>query len=75
MPITKLRDILLLEADYSYHSRLIFGKQKMELTRSQETVSEEIYSKKDRTAEDAVLHQVLTYDIVRQTHKHLYSLH
>ena len=31
--VTKLRLILLLEADYNYHSRLIFGKRMMDLAR------------------------------------------
>ena len=65
--VTKLRAILLLEADYNYHSKLIFSKRMMELARSHGIVPEEIYSEKGRTAEDAVLHQVLAYDIARQT--------
>ena len=63
--VTKLRAILLLEADYNYHSKLIFSKRMMELARSHGIVPEEIYSEKGRTAEDAVLHQVLAYDIAR----------
>ena len=64
--VTKLRLILLLEADYNYHSRLIFGKRMMDLARQCGVVPEEIYSEKGRTAEDGVLHQILTYDIARQ---------
>ena len=65
--VTKLRLILLFEEDYNYHSRLIFGKRMMDLAQECGVVPDEIYSQKGRTAEDAVLHQILTYDIARQT--------
>ena len=65
--VTKLRLILLLEADYNYHSQLIFGKRMMDLAQECGVVPDKIYSQKGRTAEDAVLHQILTYDIARQT--------
>ena len=63
--VTKLRLILLLEADYNYHSRLIFGKRMMDLAQKCGIVLSKIYSQKGRTAEDTVLHQILMYDIVR----------
>ena len=64
--VTKLRAILLMEADFNFRNKLIFGKRMMDLARRHGTVPEEIYSEKGRTAEDAVLHQVLAYDIARQ---------
>ena len=64
--VTKLRAILLMEADFNYHNKLIFGKRMMDLARRHGIVPEEIFSKKERTAEDAVLAQVLAYDITRQ---------
>ena len=64
--MTKLRAILLKEGDFNFHNRLIFGKRMLAPTRKNGMVSEEIYSKKGRTAEDGVLHQVLAYDIARQ---------
>ena len=64
--VTKLREILLMEADFNFHNKLIFGKQMMDLARRHGMVPEEIYSEKGRTAEDAVLHQVLAYDITQQ---------
>ena len=64
--VTKLRAILLMEADFNFHNKLILGKRMMDLACRHGMVPEEIYSKKERTAEDAVLHQVLAYDIARQ---------
>ena len=42
--VTKLRFILLLEVDYNYHSRLIFGQRMMDLARKCGIVPDEIYS-------------------------------
>ena len=64
--VTKLRAIILMEADFNYHNKLIFGKRMMELARQHNLIPEEIYSEKGKTAEDAILHQVLAYDIARQ---------
>ena len=64
--ITKLEAILLMEADFLFHNKLIFGKRMLNLVRKHNLVPDEIYSKKDKTAEDAILHQVLAYDISRQ---------
>ena len=64
--VTKLQGILLMEADFNFHNKLIFGKRMMDLARRHGMVPEEIYSKKGRTVEDAVLHQVMAYDIARQ---------
>ena len=61
--VTKLRAILLMEADFNFHNRLIFGDRMMKLSRENGLVPEEIYSKKGKTAEDAILQQVLLFDI------------
>ena len=64
--VTKLRAILLMEANFNFHNKLIFGKRMMDFARRHGMVPEEIYSEKERTAEDAVLHQVLAYDIAQK---------
>ena len=64
--VTKLRAILLMEADFNYHNKLIFGQRMMDLARQHDMVPEEIYSEKRKTAEDAILQQVLMYDLARQ---------
>ena len=55
-----------MEADFNFHNKLIFGTRMLDLARRHGLVPEEIYSEKGRIAEDAVLHQVLAYDIARQ---------
>ena len=69
--ITKLRAILLLEADFNFHNKLIFGSRMLDLARQHDLVPEEIYNEKGRTAEDAILQQVLMYDIARVTKRPL----
>jgi len=64
--VTKLRAIILMEADFNFHNKLIFGKRMLDLARKHNLVPDEIYSEKGKTAEDAILHQVLAYDIARQ---------
>ena len=61
--VTKLRAILLMEADFNCHNRIIFGDRMMKLARKNGLVPEEIYSEKGKTPEDAILQQVLVYDI------------
>ena len=58
--VTKLRAILLMEADFNFHNKLIFGKRMLDLARAHDLVPEEIYSAKGKTLEDAILHQVCT---------------
>ena len=60
--VTKLR-AALMEADFNFHNRLIFGDCMMKLARESGLVPEEIYSKKEKTAEDAILQQVLLFEI------------
>jgi len=69
--ITKLRAILLLEADFNFHNKLIFGSRMLDLARQNDLVPEEIYNEKGRTAEDAILQQVLMYDTARITKRPL----
>ena len=64
--VTKLRAILLLEAAFNCHNRLIFGSRMLRIARDNNLVPGEIYSAKGKTAEDAILHQVLVYDLARQ---------
>ena len=53
--VTKLRAILLMEADFNYHNRLIMGIRMMDLAQKHDMIPEEIFSKKGKTAEDAIL--------------------
>ena len=69
--VTKLRAILLMEANFNFHNRLIFGDHMTKLARESGLVPEEIYSEKGKTAEDAILQQVLLFDIARQLRRPL----
>ena len=64
--VTKLRAILLMEADFNYHSRLIFGSRMMDLAQKHDMIPEAIFSKKGKMTEYAILQQVLVYDIAQQ---------
>ena len=59
--VAKLWAILLMEADFNFHNKLIFGTRMLNLARKHGLVPDEIYSEKGQTAEDAVLHQVLAH--------------
>ena len=61
--VTKLCMILLMKADFNCHNRIIFGDRMMKLACKNGLVPEEIYSEKRKTPEDAILQQVLVYDI------------
>ena len=69
--VTKLHVILLVEEDFNCHNRLIFGDRVMKLAQESGLVTEEIYSKKRRTPEDAILQQVPVYNIARQSQRSL----
>jgi hypothetical protein len=61
--VTKLRAIFFTEVDFNCHNRLIFGDRMMKLARENRLVPEEIYSKKGKNPKEAILQQVLVYDI------------
>ena len=65
--ISKLRAILLMETDFNFSNKLIYGVQMMDNVRKYGFMPEEIYSKKGKTADDGSLTKVLFYDIVRQS--------
>ena len=65
--ITKLRLILLLEADFNSTNKIIYDQHMLLTVRRYKLMPEEIYSKKNCLAEDETLVKVLFYDIVRQT--------
>jgi hypothetical protein len=63
--LSKLRSILLMEADYNANNKIIYGVRMMDNVRKYGLVEEEIYSEQGKTAEDGALAKVLFYDIVR----------
>jgi hypothetical protein len=67
--ITKLRSILLMEADLNATNKIVYGDRMLHNVRKYKLMPEEIYSEKNRLADDGTLVKVLFYDIVRQTRR------
>ena len=65
--ISKLRAILLMEADFNFSNKLIYGVRMMDNVREYGFMPEEIYSEKGKTADDGSVAKVLFYDIARQS--------
>jgi hypothetical protein len=66
--ITKLRSILLMEADFNATNKIIYWQRMLNQMRRYKLIPEEIYSKRNRLADDGTLaKKVLFYDIIRQT--------
>ena len=64
--VNKLRAILLMEADFNFHNKLLFGKRMMATARAHGLVPPEQYSEKESTAEDGTFDKILQSDISRQ---------
>jgi hypothetical protein len=64
--ISKLWSILLMEADFNFMLKRIFGYRMLENIRRRKLIPEEIFSEQNRTADDGTLSKVLFYDISRQ---------
>ena len=62
--ITKLRSILLMEADFNATNKIIYGQRMLAQARKYKLIPEEIYSERNRLADDGTLAKVLFYDIV-----------
>jgi hypothetical protein len=64
--ITKLRSILLMETDFNTTNKVIYGVRMLANVRKYRLMPEEVYSERNRLADDRTLSKVLFYDIVRQ---------
>ena len=64
--LSRLRAILLMEADFNTVNKLIYGNRMLDNIRRHRLMCEEIYSEKNRMADDGGLAKVLFYDVVRQ---------
>jgi hypothetical protein len=65
--ITKLWSILLMEADFNATNKIIYGQRMLHQAQKYKLVPEEIYSKRNRLADDGTLAKVLFFDIMCQT--------
>ena len=64
--VNKLRAILLMEADFNFHNKLIFGSRMLDTARANSFIPAEQYSEKQSTADDGSFDKVLQGDISRQ---------
>ncbi len=64
--VSKLRAILLMEADFNVTNKIIYGNRMMKHVRKHNQMPEEIFSKKNRMADNSTLCKMLFYDITRQ---------
>ena len=64
--VTKLRAILLMEADFNATNKIVYGDRMMKNARKHNLMPEETFSEKNRMADDGTLCKTLFYDITRQ---------
>ena len=64
--MSKLRAILLMEADFNFSNKVIYGVRMIDNARKWGFVLEEIYSKKNKMADDSSLAKVLFFYVTRQ---------
>ena len=64
--VNKLRAILLMEGDFNFMNKLVFGSRMMNMALNSGICPEETFSCKNKTSEEAVLAKNLNYDLMRQ---------
>ena len=64
--VTKLRAILLMEADFNATNKIVYGDRMMTNARKYKLIPEETFSEKNRMADNGTLCKTLFYDITRQ---------
>ncbi len=66
--ITKLRSILLMEADFNATNETIYGVQMLANARKYRLMPEEVFSEWNRLANDGTLSKIIIFDITHQLH-------
>ena len=64
--ISKLRAILLMEADFNFGNKQTYGVHMLDNARKFRLMPEEIFNEQNRMADDGTLARVLFFDLVRQ---------
>ncbi len=65
--VSKLRAILLMEMDFNAMNKEVYGVRMLNMARKYKLMPEEIFSKKNRMADNGGLAKTLFYNIPRQT--------
>jgi hypothetical protein len=64
--VSKLRAILLMEADFNSSNEIIYGVRMLRNACNHQLMPEEVFSKKNRMADDGTLTKMLFYDVMSQ---------
>ena len=64
--VEKLIVILLMEADFNFANKQVYGVEILQNVRKYGFMPEEVFSEKNRMADDGSLATVLFYDMIRQ---------
>ncbi len=64
--VTKLHAILLMEGDFNATNKIVYGVRMLQNARNHNLMPEEIFSKKNRMADNSTLCKTLFFDIARQ---------
>jgi hypothetical protein len=64
--VHKLRAILLMEADFNMHNRLIFGNRMMDVAREAGLIPDEQFAEKESDGQDGVMLKRFLQDLSRQ---------
>ena len=64
--VTKLRAIFLMEGDFNATNKIVYGVRMLQNARTYQMMPEEIFSEKNRMADDGTLCKTLFFDIARQ---------
>jgi len=67
--ITKLQAILLMEADFNRVNKTVYGIQMLKQARRNNLMPEEVFSERNKMADDGTLTKVITFDIIHQTRR------
>lgn len=69
--LNKLRAILLMEVetDFNFGNKQTYGIQMLDNARKYGLMADEIFSERNRMADDGTLSRVLFFDLIRQTRK------
>jgi hypothetical protein len=64
--VNKLRAILLMEGDFNAANKMVYGVRMVNNARDHNLMPEEIFSKRNRMADDGMLCKTLFYNITQQ---------
>jgi hypothetical protein len=59
--VTKLHAIPLMEGDFNAANKMVYGMRMLNSARDNNLMPEEIFSKRNRTADDGTLYKTLFY--------------